>query len=148
MHYGCMWMEKWNSVFCSNYILVRFCAGVCSHIYHCFATLPSNQSKTKEKFHLVHEVTVVNCNLRDCELNCSRHFPDSDALNSILEYSFVELPTRWELCYFFKGCVSYLHVIMSCILIKMHSLFLLCLLLEQLYNSVLWILCFCFMLSF
>lgn len=73
------------------------CAGVCSHMYHCFATLPSNQSKTKEKFHLIHEVTVVNFNLHDCELNCSRHFPNSAALNSVPECSFDELPTRREL---------------------------------------------------
>ena len=91
--------------------------GVCSHIYHCFATLPSNQSKTKEKFHLIHEVTVVNCTLHDSELNCSRHFPNSAALNSVPECSFDELPTRLELCHFFKGCMSYPYVIMSCSLI-------------------------------
>jgi len=86
-------------------------------MYHRFAPVLSTQSKTKEKVYLIHEVTVVNCTLHDSELNCSRHFLNSAALNSIPECSFDELPTRLELCHFFKGCVSYLYVIMSCILI-------------------------------
>ena len=60
-------------------------SGVCSHMYHYFATLPSGQSETKEKFHLIHEVTVVNCTSHDSELNCSRHFANSSALNCIPE---------------------------------------------------------------